>query len=188
VAVLGGAGGVNVVAASTELPCFEAHNSTSFLSTTKPPSRLDIILRHTTPNESLEIRSISDGEGLIVSSLYSTRHRHLFSLHCILVWTHLDIEVIMSVRVVARIRPTLGQKELEKDTIVYAEASEEGKPCDIVRIPNPKNESEMFSFRFNGVYDQATTQEELFTQEGTIRKYSSSQGGLVLMSNSCPSH
>jgi hypothetical protein len=75
----------------------------------------------------------------------------------------------MSVRVVARIRPLLG-KELDKDTIVRAECSQEGKPMDIVRIPNPKNEAEEFSFAFNGVYDTETTQEELFTNEG--RKYS----------------
>ncbi|OBT90006.1 hypothetical protein VE02_01562 [Pseudogymnoascus sp. 03VT05] len=70
----------------------------------------------------------------------------------------------MSVRVVARIRPTLG-KELEKDTIVRAEASEDGKPMNIVRIPNPRNEAEEFSFAFNGVYDQSTSQEELFSNE-----------------------
>lgn len=73
----------------------------------------------------------------------------------------------MSVRVVARIRPLLG-KELEKDTIVRAECSEEGKPMNIVRIPNPKKESEEFSFAFNGVYDLGTSQEELFTAEGTV--------------------
>lgn len=73
--------------------------------------------------------------------------------------------LIMSVRVVARIRPTLG-KELERDTIVRAEASEDGKPMNIVRIPNPRNEAEEFSFAFNGVYDQSTSQEELFTNEG----------------------
>lgn len=72
----------------------------------------------------------------------------------------------MSVRVVARIRPLLG-KELDKDTIVRAECSQEGKPMDIVRIPNPKNEAEEFSFTFNGVYNMETTQEELFTNEGT---------------------
>jgi hypothetical protein len=71
----------------------------------------------------------------------------------------------MSVRVVARIRPLL-DKELDKNTIVRAECSQEGKPMNIVRIPNPKNESEEFSFAFNGVYDKETTQEELFTNEG----------------------
>jgi hypothetical protein len=71
----------------------------------------------------------------------------------------------MSVRVVARIRPLL-DKELDKDTIVRAECSQEGKPMNIVRIPNPKNESEEFSFAFNGVYDKETTQEDLFTNEG----------------------
>ncbi|CAL3971652.1 hypothetical protein PZA11_004971 [Diplocarpon coronariae] len=71
----------------------------------------------------------------------------------------------MSVRVVARIRPTIGGNELSKDTIVRAESSQEGKPFNVVRIPNPKNESEEFSFTFNGVYDQDTTQEQLFTNE-----------------------
>jgi hypothetical protein len=40
-------------------------------------------------------------------------------------------------------------------------------PMNIVKIPNPKNFSEEFSFTFNGVYDMGTTQEELFTKEGT---------------------
>ncbi|RYP66714.1 hypothetical protein DL771_007647 [Monosporascus sp. 5C6A] len=56
----------------------------------------------------------------------------------------------MSVRVVARIRPLL-EKELDKDIIVHAASSEEGKPCNVVKIPNPKNEAEEFSFTFNGV-------------------------------------
>lgn len=47
-----------------------------------------------------------------------------------------------------------------------AESTVEGKPFNVVRIPNPKNEAEEFSFTFNGVYDQGTTQEELFTNEG----------------------
>jgi hypothetical protein len=68
--------------------------------------------------------------------------------------------------VVARIRPLL-DKELDKDTIVRAESSGDGKTMNIVRIPNPKNEAEEFSFMFNGVYDMDTTQEKLFTNEGT---------------------
>ncbi|ESZ96827.1 kinesin [Sclerotinia borealis F-4128] len=70
----------------------------------------------------------------------------------------------MSVRVVARIRPLL-PKELDKDTIVRAESSQDSKTFNVVRIPNPKNESEEFSFTFNGVYDMGTSQEELFTNE-----------------------
>ncbi|KAK1985978.1 kinesin motor domain-containing protein [Colletotrichum cereale] len=70
----------------------------------------------------------------------------------------------MSVRVVARIRPLL-DKELDKDTIVRADSTEEGKPATLVKIPNPKNESEEFSFAFNSVYDQTATQDELFTSE-----------------------
>lgn len=72
----------------------------------------------------------------------------------------------MSVRVVARIRPLL-PRELEKDIIVRAESSEDGGHANVVRIPSPKNESEEFSFAFNGVYDQSTSQEALFNAEGS---------------------
>ncbi|KAM0427241.1 hypothetical protein ACHAPT_007671 [Fusarium lateritium] len=70
----------------------------------------------------------------------------------------------MSVRVVARIRPLL-EKELEKEIIVRADSAESGKQNTIVKIPNPKNDAEEFSFAFNGVYDQNVTQEGLFTTE-----------------------
>ncbi|KAI1293143.1 P-loop containing nucleoside triphosphate hydrolase protein [Xylaria venustula] len=70
----------------------------------------------------------------------------------------------MSVRVVARIRPLL-EKELDKDIIVRPASHEEGKPSTVVKIPNPRNESEEFSFTFNSVYGQSTAQEELFTAE-----------------------
>lgn len=74
----------------------------------------------------------------------------------------------MSVRVVARIRPLL-EKELDKDVIVRADRVDGCKALTLVKIPNPKNEAEEFSFAFNSVYDQATTQEELFTAEGKPR-------------------
>ncbi|KAI8720384.1 Kinesin motor domain-containing protein [Fusarium sp. LHS14.1] len=70
----------------------------------------------------------------------------------------------MSVRVVARIRPLL-EKELEKEIIVRADSAEPGAPNTIVKIPNPKNNGEEFSFAFNGVYDQNVNQEGLFTAE-----------------------
>lgn len=72
----------------------------------------------------------------------------------------------MSVRVVARIRPLLKQ-ELEKDTIVEAAPSvtEPLATSSIVRIPNPKNEAEAFSFQFNSVYDQQATQQQVFDNE-----------------------
>lgn len=72
----------------------------------------------------------------------------------------------MSVRVVARIRPLLDQ-ELDKDIIVRADTVEDGKPNTLVKIPNPKNFAEDFTFAFNSVYDQSTSQEILFTSEGT---------------------
>ncbi|KAF5682077.1 kinesin family member 22 [Fusarium denticulatum] len=70
----------------------------------------------------------------------------------------------MSVRVVSRIRPLL-EKERECDIIVRADTTDAGKPNTVVKIPNPKNEAEEFSFAYNGVYDRSTTQEELFTAE-----------------------
>ncbi|KAK4097288.1 kinesin-domain-containing protein [Parathielavia hyrcaniae] len=70
----------------------------------------------------------------------------------------------MSVRVVARIRPLL-EKEHDKDVVVHADRVGDGKPLTVVKIPNPKNETEEFSFAFNSVYDQVTTQEDLFTAE-----------------------
>lgn len=72
----------------------------------------------------------------------------------------------MSVRVVARIRPLL-EKELDKDIIVHAASTEDGKPSTLVKIPSPKNGAEEFTFAFNSVYDHQTSQEELFTAEGT---------------------
>lgn len=72
----------------------------------------------------------------------------------------------MSVRVVARIRPLL-QQELDKDIIVRAASSSDDKPSTLVRIPSPKNEAEVFTFAFNSVYDQDTSQEDLYTAEGT---------------------
>ncbi|KAG6017546.1 hypothetical protein E4U41_004181 [Claviceps citrina] len=70
----------------------------------------------------------------------------------------------MSVRVVARIRPLL-EKELDKDIIVRPDSTEPGKPNTIIKIPSPKNGAEEFSFAFNAVFDQSTSQETLFTSE-----------------------
>ena len=87
-------------------------------------------------------------------------------LWCLFSSIGISIGSVMSVRVVARIRPLLEQ-ELDKDVIVYAESVEEGKTASVVKIPNPKNGSEEFSFAFNGVYDRDASQEQLYTAEGT---------------------
>ena len=70
----------------------------------------------------------------------------------------------MSVRVVARIRPLL-KNELDKDTIVTAEALDGESVPAIVRIPSPKNDAESFSFQFSSVYEQEATQQQLFDAE-----------------------
>ena len=76
----------------------------------------------------------------------------------------------MSVRVVARIRPLL-KTEIERDVIVHASGEEGNKPT-VVKIPNPKNEAEEYSFQFSGVYGgavgaaQEKGQQELFDGEG----------------------
>lgn len=94
----------------------------------------------------------------------------------------------MSVRVVARIRPLL-KSERELDIIVrtgsansgaVSQANKEKKSerekaslkdrDNIVKIPNPKNGSEDFSFQFNAVYDADVTQQELFDAEGWFWK------------------
>ena len=65
---------------------------------------------------------------------------------------------------VARIRPLLKAEE-EKDVIVDATGEKEDSKS-IVKIPNPKNESEAFSFAFNSVYPQESTQQQIFENEG----------------------
>ncbi|SMR56306.1 unnamed protein product [Zymoseptoria tritici ST99CH_3D1] len=66
----------------------------------------------------------------------------------------------MSVRVVARIRPLLKAEE-DKDIIVEAA----GDNKNVVKIPNPKSDSEHFSFQFSSVYGQTATQADLFDSE-----------------------
>ncbi|KAJ5659869.1 hypothetical protein N7507_006320 [Penicillium longicatenatum] len=87
----------------------------------------------------------------------------------------------MSVRVVARVRPLL-KAERELDIILRTGAS--SAPVDlkqsangdrklaalrdrdnVVRIPNPKNEGEEYTFQFNAVYDSDVAQQELFDAE-----------------------
>lgn len=89
----------------------------------------------------------------------------------------------MSVRVVARVRP-LWKSERELDVILRTgsqptTAKDDRKTSQdkgtlaalrdrdtIVRIPNPKNGNEEYSFQFNGVYDADVSQQELFDAEG----------------------
>ncbi|KAL4750183.1 hypothetical protein BDW72DRAFT_120357 [Aspergillus terricola var. indicus] len=91
----------------------------------------------------------------------------------------------MSVRVVARVRPLL-KSERDVDIILHtgskhtlpSKAEKESSQATsklaalrdrdtIVRIPNPKNENEEYSFQFNAVYDANATQQELFEAEVT---------------------
>ncbi|KAH1995235.1 hypothetical protein KXV33_002025 [Aspergillus fumigatus] len=90
----------------------------------------------------------------------------------------------MSVRVVARVRPLL-KAEREQDIILRTGPSSQTLPPKgdqkstrgnsavaklrdrntIVRIPNPKNENEEYSFQFNAVYDADASQQELYDAE-----------------------
>lgn len=100
-----------------------------------------------------------------------------------------DRPAIMSVRVVARVRPLL-KSERDLDVILRTGSSvptesksrlssvdEKVEKTDkklaalrdrdnVVRIPNPKNEGEEYAFQFNGVYDAEVSQQELFDAEG----------------------
>ncbi|KAJ6090263.1 hypothetical protein N7486_009078 [Penicillium sp. IBT 16267x] len=87
----------------------------------------------------------------------------------------------MSVRVVARVRPLL-KAERELDIILRTGASSAYVDLkqsangdrklaalrdrdNVVRIPNPKNEGEEYTFQFNAVYDADVAQQELFDAE-----------------------
>ena len=71
----------------------------------------------------------------------------------------------MTIRVVARIRPQQAH-ELSKDIIVSsASASSDSAPATLVKIPNPKNAAEDFTFAFSSVYGAEATQQEVFDNE-----------------------
>lgn len=89
-----------------------------------------------------------------------------------------------SVRVVSRVRPLL-KSERDVDVILHTgskhtlsskadrKSSQDTSKLaalrdrdTLVRIPNPKNENEEYSFQFNAVYDAAASQQELFEAEG----------------------
>ncbi|KAJ5570633.1 uncharacterized protein N7459_010063 [Penicillium hispanicum] len=90
----------------------------------------------------------------------------------------------MSVRVVARVRPLL-KSERELDVILRTGShasttadttSQQSMNCDrklaalrdrdnVVRIPNPKNEGEEYTFQFSSVYAAEVSQQELFDAE-----------------------
>ena len=73
----------------------------------------------------------------------------------------------MGIRVIARIRPQQ-QHELGKDVIVSTASNTESASAQstLVKIPNPKNESEDFTFQFSSVYDHTATQQQIFDNEG----------------------
>jgi hypothetical protein len=75
----------------------------------------------------------------------------------------------MSVRVVARIRPLLNS-EIERDQIVTRHEGTDNKPS-IVKVPNPKNSAEEYSFHFNSVYSQDAAQQDIFETEGMTLPY-----------------
>ncbi|KAL4862043.1 hypothetical protein BDV12DRAFT_179365 [Aspergillus spectabilis] len=89
----------------------------------------------------------------------------------------------MSVRVVARVRPLL-KSERDVDIILHTgskhtlssktdrQSSQDSSRLvalrdrdTLVRIPNPKNENEEYSFQFNAVYNANASQQELFDAE-----------------------
>ena len=70
----------------------------------------------------------------------------------------------MSVRVVARLRPLL-KSEHDKDHIISCHNGADDKPS-VIKVPNPKNMAEEYSFQFSSVYDQDAAQQEIFEAEG----------------------
>lgn len=71
----------------------------------------------------------------------------------------------MAIRVVARVRPQQ-QKELDEDVIVSTAGSSDDSPhLAEIKIPNPRNDKESFTFQFSGVYNHLATQQQLFENE-----------------------
>ena len=71
----------------------------------------------------------------------------------------------MAIRVVARIRPQQ-ESELGKDVIVSTGSNNDASSRpNLVKIPNPKNEAETFSFQFNSVYGFEASQQDVFYHE-----------------------
>ena len=68
----------------------------------------------------------------------------------------------MSIRVVARIRPQQ-KEELEKDVILSINKTEH-----VVKIPNPKKESELYCFQFSKCYDHNDSQQDVFEGESEL--------------------
>lgn len=75
----------------------------------------------------------------------------------------------MGIRVVARIRPQQAH-ELDKDVIVMATAVETDTRATLVKIPSHKNDHEMYTFSFSGVYDQRASQQSIFDNEGKFQR------------------
>ena len=75
----------------------------------------------------------------------------------------------MTVRVIARVKPQQ-QHESDKDVILTTASTDDtsGQPT-LVKIPNPKNESEYYTFQFSSVYDSLATQQEIFDNEGKLK-------------------
>lgn len=73
----------------------------------------------------------------------------------------------MGIRVVARVRPQQSH-ELGKDVIVSTASNTDSEQPTLVKIPNPKNGSEDFTFQFSSVYDQNATQQQIFDNEGQL--------------------
>ena len=72
----------------------------------------------------------------------------------------------MPVRVIARIRPPQ-HKDPEQDSIISTISNGYDTPYPTeVKIPNPRNEKENFTFNFSSVYDHLKTQQELYENEG----------------------
>ena len=58
----------------------------------------------------------------------------------------------------------MSQAENEKDVIIEPVGG-----SSEIRIPNARNNAEVFSFQFNSVYDGQCTQQQLFDNEGKSR-------------------
>lgn len=71
----------------------------------------------------------------------------------------------MAIRVVARIRPRRATESGEDIVVMTGSDENASTQPNLIRLPNPKNQGEAFSFQLHNVYASEATQQEIFDGE-----------------------
>lgn len=124
---------------------------------------LDAVIRSSVQVESPISATLSSERNIVNKTLLSLLQ---YSRRTDQLCKKIIVAGMSSIRVVARIRP---QQDLRKEgECIISTASINGVQSsqpNVVRIPNVKNENEVYSFQFSSVYDQSSTQQTIFDNE-----------------------